>query len=496
MKTGLRIAVVLCVWALPTWLCADVIHLKDGSAITATAVTENNDQVSYTSDGTQHTIAKSTVGSIDRSDPFGITIGTSKSGWMAAPAHSPVAVSDADSAPTVSHSQLAASLPKEPSVRGVDQEALAAHIIGQNGVNERVLHEVEAEGNSAKSAAGYYLASHYAYEHSDAESARRYMKRCVELQPDKPSLLEWYSVLLLDAGQHQEALTQAERAAKLQPNSADALQVLGMAYYDSGRFNDALETWKRAQEKQPSASIAGWIEKAKREAGVEGNFNEREGTHFVLRFEGRQTGFRFASELLTALERNYGSMQRELSAPDTTITVIVYTEKQFYDASGAPSWSDGLNDGKIRVPVHDLSGVTPQLESVLRHEMAHSFVRAITRGRCPTWLNEGIAQMEEERSSGRYAETLAQMFRDGEAVPLRYLEGSFMGLNSAQASVAYAESLAATEYLRSAYGMRALRQMLDLLNDGVSPEAALRRATGASYDEFESGVASYLAHAR
>jgi tetratricopeptide (TPR) repeat protein len=498
MKNVLRVAVVLwtLLWALPGLLRAEVIHLKDGTTITATAVSENNDQVSYTSNGAQHSVEKSTVGSIDRSDPLGITIGTAKSGWIAAPAHPGVAVSSESSAPKLSHNQLAATLPKEPSMRGVDLAALSAHIVNQSGVNQRVLHEVEAEGNPAKSAAGYFIAARYSYEHSDAEAARGYLKRCVELQPEQAGLREWYSVLLLEAGQTQEAVTQAERAAKLQPNSADALQVLGVVYYDSGRFGDALETWKRAQEKQPSQAIAALIEKAKREAGVEGNFNEREGAHFVLRFEGRQTGFRFASELLSSLERNYGSMQRELGAPEITITVIVYTEKQFFDASGAPSWSDGLNDGKIRVPVHDLSGVTPQLESVLRHEMAHSFVHALTRGRCPTWLNEGIAQMEQERSTSEFAEPLAQLFRAGKAVPLRYLEGSFMGLNSQQAGLAYAESLAATEYLRSAYGMRAVREMLDALGGGEMPESALRRAAHVNYEEFESGIGSYLAHAR
>jgi len=41
---------------------------------------------------------------------------------------------------------------------------------------------------------------------------------------------------------------------------------------------------------------------------------------------------------------------------------------------------------------------------------------------------------------------------------------------SPKLAVAYAESLAATESLRSAYGMRALRQMLDSLSEGESPE--------------------------
>jgi hypothetical protein len=267
-----------------------------------------------------------------------------------------------------------------------------------------------------------------------------------------------------------------------------------MADYDSGRFAEAIENWKRAQQLQPSEAIAGYLEKAEREAKVEGNFSEREGTHFVLRYEGRQAAFHFPSQLLYTLDRQYGELQRDLGfAPDSTITVILYTEQQFFDVTQAPSWAGALNDGKLRIPVRDLSDVTPQLESVLRHEMTHSFIHALTHGRCPTWLNEGLAQMEEPRSSGAFAAPLARLLHDGRAVPLRYLEGPFLRLSPAQAQLAYAESLAATEYLRSAYGMYALRHMLELLSDGEAPEAALNRAFRANYAEIESGLGEYLA---
>jgi Tfp pilus assembly protein PilF len=379
-------------------------------------------------------------------------------------------------------------------MRGVDSPALAAKVVNPDGVNERALREIEAEANPAQSAAAFFIAAHYAYDHSDNEAARRYMQHSVEFEPDQAPLLEWYSVLLLDGGQHQEAVTQAEHAVQRAPRSSEALQVLGMAYYDSGRFSEAIENWKRAQELHPSETVAGYLEKAEREAKVEGNFSEREGTHFVLRYEGRQTGFTFASELLSDLERQYGELQRDLGfAPDITITVIVYTERQFFDVTRAPSWADGLNDGKIRLPVHDLTSVTPELESVLRHEMAHSFVHSATHGNCPTWLNEGIAQLEEPRSSSAFAEPLARLYHDGRQAPLRYLEGSFLRFSPAQAQLAYAESLAATEYLRANYGTRALRRMLELLNDGEAPEAALNHAVQADYAGFESGLGSYLA---
>ena len=473
---------------------ADTIHLKDGTTLSADNVTEKDGQIQYTVGGTQYSIPKSSVSSIDHGNAFGISVGTSKSGWIAPSADSGPSRPVSGVTHKVSHSQLDAALPREPEMRGVDSATLSSKVVNFDGVNKRALYDIEAEGSPAQSAEAYFIAARYAYDHSDGEAARKYMQRCIEFEPEQAPLLEWYSILLLDGGQHQEAVTQAERAVQRAPHSAEALQVLAMAYYDSGRFSEAIENWKRAQELHPSQTVASYLEKAEREAKVEGNFSEREGTHFVLRYEGRQTGFTFASELLANLERQYGELQRDLGvAPEITITVIVYTEQQFLDVTQAPSWADGINDGKMRIPVHDLSGVTPRLESVLRHEMAHSFVHSLTHGRCPTWLNEGIAQMEEPRSSGAFAEPLARLFHEGKQAPLRYLEGSFMRLSPAQAQLAYAESLAATEYLRANYDIFALRRMLELLNDGEAPEAALSHAVQANYAEFERGLGLYLA---
>jgi tetratricopeptide (TPR) repeat protein len=473
---------------------ADSIHLKNGTTISADKVTEKGDQVEYSVGSTHYFLPKSSVSSIERSSMFGISIGTSKSGLIAPPANSDLAstLPSTGSRQHVSHSQLATGLPPAPQLR--DEAALYSQIVSFNRVNERALYDIEAEGVGSKSSAAYFIAAQYSYAHGDGEAARKYMKRCLDFAPEQAGLLEWYAVLLLDGGQYPEAVMQAEHAVQKAPHSAEALQVAGLAYYDSGRFADAIDTWKRAQEIKPGKAVADYLAKAEREAGVEKNFNEREGTHFVLRYEGHDASFRFPSQLLYTLDRQYGELQRELGfAPDSTITVILYTQQQFYDVTQAPSWSNGLNDGKLRIPVRDLSGVTPQLEAVLKHELTHSFIHSITHGRCPQWLNEGLAQMEEPRSSTTFAAPLARLFREGKQAPLRALEAPFTRFNPAQAQLAYAESLAATEYLRSTYGMYALRRMLELLSDGEAPEAALNRATQSDYSQFENGLGAYLA---
>jgi hypothetical protein len=38
--------------------------------------------------------------------------------------------------------------------------------------------------------------------------------------------------------------------------------------------------------------------------------------------------------------------------PSASINVVLYSERQFHDITGAPEWAAGGFDGQIRMPVH------------------------------------------------------------------------------------------------------------------------------------------------
>jgi len=158
----------------------------------------------------------------------------------------------------------------------------------------------------------------------------------------------------------------------------------------------------------------------------------------------------------------------------------------------APAWTAALNDGKIRIPISGVSAVTPALAHVLRHELTHSFIAQITHGRAPTWLNEGIAQLEEGRSSAQFGPRLAALYASGHQVPLSQFEAGFQGYSSAEAAVAYAESLAAVEYIRDNYGLSDMARLLKRLGEGQSVESALRSTIRCGYAELEIELTAYL----
>jgi hypothetical protein len=101
--------------------------------------------------------------------------------------------------------------------------------------------------------------------------------------------------------------------------------------------------------------------------------------------------------------------------------------------------------------------------------------------------------LEEPKRLDALPASLGRRAASIEFVPLSQLEGSFQGMTSEQAQRAYVESLAAVEYLQSAYGMDGLRRLLVNLADGAQPEAALHALTGGGYDDLNEKTNTYAA---
>jgi hypothetical protein len=67
-----------------------------------------------------------------------------------------------------------------------------------------------------------------------------------------------------------------------------------------------------------------------------------------------------------------------------------------------------------------------------------------------------------------------------------------MQFSTPEATLAYAESLAAAEYIRDTYGLSDLPRILDRLAQGSSTEAALRATIHADYRQLRDDLARWL----
>jgi len=228
-------------------------------------------------------------------------------------------------------------------------------------------------------------------------------------------------------------------------------------------------------------------------AGVEDRFSERASSSILLVYDGQRVEAGLERILLSALERAYADLVRDFgSGPVEKVVVVVYAERDFLAVTHAPSWANGLFDGRVRVPARGITGVTPELLSVLRHEMTHSFVHFRARGRAPTWLHEGLAQLEEGKTAVPFASALAGAYAARSTFSLSALEGGFTGFSASQARSGYVVSLAAAEMLRDTRGFGALAHFLDRIGEGESVEEAMREELRADYPRLESDLADWL----
>ena len=446
---------------------ADTIHLKNGRTILADHVRENGSHYEYDIGDDTYAIPKSAVDHVEAG------------GMPASSASSPKGSLD-----------LPAFTPANSLINEGD---LPKTIIKDGQVDPDALAKLENKGNVELSATADFIAGKFEFEHGNVDSGRRHFESALRFQPDNATVLIYYAALLVRTGDAAQALTYAQHAVNVAPQSADAYTVLGYAQQACDRTKEAITSWKHSLELRPDAAVQQYLDKAQREQSAESDFTQRESSHFVMHYEGKQTSEAFRAQILAALEADYDDLARDLGTPPhDNILVTLYTEQAFFDVTRAPSWSGALNDGKLRIPINGLTAMTPDLARVLKHELAHSFINQLSAGRCPTWLHEGIAQFLEPKSLGSDGRQLARLFKSQQNIPLNVLESSFMRFSGAEAYVAYAESLAAVTYINDAYGMSDIQRILQRLSEGSSTEAALRATVHSDYGQLQSELGKYL----
>jgi Tfp pilus assembly protein PilF len=478
-------------------LVADTIRFKNGAYIEVDKASEKDGQIEYWLGGTKYTIPSTKVEKIVKGGGPSITLGSQVPVNLVPPSSADAASQRSGSVPppaatTSRHAKISVSAPSLP---GDDSywSHLRAQIVNRDHVDEGALSALENQADPDQTSNAYFVAGVFEMEGGNPEGACPYFEHALSLAPNEASLLAWYAMSLAEAMRYAEAASQAEHLTQVEPNSAQAFRWLAAAEYNADRTRDAVRAWKRALELEPNPETQRLLDRAQRELDVEDRSNQQESRHFSLRYEGGETSLALERDLLGTLEEQYQQLARDLDySPRENMVVTLYTQKQFFDITEAPSWSGGLNDGKLRIPIRGVTSMTTELQHVLKHELTHSFVRFMVGDRCPSWLNEGLAQLMEPRSSSPYAGVLAELFEQHKQIPFATLEHPFNDLSEIQANVAYAESLSALEYLRSRYGMDDVLRILRRVGSGEAPEVALRAVTRSDYADLEKGLAAYL----
>jgi tetratricopeptide (TPR) repeat protein len=344
-------------------------------------------------------------------------------------------------------------------------------------LNEKFKHDLA----EAYSSYGGMLLRQRQYEQADENFIK-----AIELYPDEAAFAFPRGICNYYLKKYDIARYELERTLPLMPASADVLYYLGLVLYETDYREQAIKLWEQALILAPGRhEITAVLEKARRETAVETGMDRGHSSRFNLTYDpGVDTTFALA--ILDVLENASNQVGAELGHfPGARVPVAIYKRDDYKNVTNSPDWSGGVYDGTIRLPFGSLGQITPPIRSILFHEYAHVVVFDLTRGNCPVWLNEGIAEMFGRQQFDPSIPGHGQAARKGTFIDIRRLEGGFSGLSASEATLAYQQSYSMVNYIVQTYGWHRAKAMLTALGAGMKIDRAIASALqdySVSYD--------------
>lgn len=325
-----------------------------------------------------------------------------------------------------------------------------------------------------------------AVERGDSDKAAVVFGQALALRPGDAVLNLGAGVAAHLQGRDREATLFLQKAVQIDPALTHASTLLGELAYREGNLDLAIKTYEAALLRAPgNATLKQRLELWKQEASAYKTFETVKDDRFAIMFEGPAEQ-RLATRAASVLGSAFWRIGKTIGAyPSSPINVMLYTEQQFRDITGAPEWAGGGFDGQIRLPVRGALQNLPEFDRILTHELTHAILHNVAARNVPAWLHEGLAMYFEGYDADAIERALAnaRVF-----VPLAALQQSFARLNEAQASVAYAQSFFATTALLDRIGQPGLAQLLQDLDSGQPVDQAVQRF-GFTMGDFEAKLA-------
>lgn len=317
-----------------------------------------------------------------------------------------------------------------------------------------------------------------------------------ELFPDTPRYYVFRGIALYYAKFADAAQNELERARSMGGDSPEILYYLARIQYDAGNLGQALEFLEKTLAlKGDFPAAAEMAAKVRRELEVEKTMDRGYSSRFVISYDA-DVRSHLAGDILSALEDAYNAIGRDLSLfPAMRIPVILYTRKDFRTVTAGPDWSGGLYDGKIRLPVGGADQLSDQLKGVLYHEYTHVVVQELTHGNCPTWLNEGLAELQGRKIFNPPMGELGKAAKKSGYIPFNRLEKGFTDLATREAALAYQQSYSLVNFMVSSYGWPKISEILSYLGAGMKIGDAVKKALGdfgLDYDGMIAEWSSYM----
>lgn len=297
-----------------------------------------------------------------------------------------------------------------------------------------------------------------------------------------PKLKQAYE--LVERMKKPDPVLREVRTLGLDPSQArllaQACSVLGRIQYDRQKLAEAEVAWRVALELDPTIpNLQERLDQLTEERPVESQFERLSQGYFDIRYEeelDQPAGFNIRDALLDARSA-VGSDFSYWPKPPRKIVVLLYSADSFRRIrQETPDWIAGQFDGKIRVPFPSITLGEARVREILFHEYTHAVIFDLTKGACPLWLNEGLAEYQGRSQNAGTLKRLQAAHQANQLIPWQELSDHFStALGAEHVALAYEQSYSLAAYLIQRYGFWRIRRLLKAIAEGRPWEAALEQ---------------------
>jgi tetratricopeptide (TPR) repeat protein len=313
------------------------------------------------------------------------------------------------------------------------------------------------------------------------QSARDSFRAGRSYNDEDVRLWQGEAITLYRQGNYPEAVSLLDQALGIDQKNPEVYLLLGKAYYAGGRMAEAVDALQRSVEYGGGDEVAGLLDKVRREWQIEEQMQQEYRGHFQLSFVDGEHASGLASDILETLEDAYVEVGSDLAYyPDVRVPVLLYSHRDYADVTHSPDWAGAVYDGKIRLPLAGMRGMTKRFSAILYHEYMHVIVHFMAGRNVPVWLNEGLAELAGRRIDSTPLTDLAAASEAGRLLEWRDLEKPFAGLPDYQVPLAYEQSYSLVLFMVDSYGWHNMAELLESLGK----QQGWQGAVTAVYQEY------------
>jgi len=320
----------------------------------------------------------------------------------------------------------------------------------------------------------------------DTAAVEKEARQLIKLRPLDVDLASKLSVALQKTQNHIAAQTLLEEMLDRVSDDATLHATMGRLLYRGGNLNESAFHFKRSREINPDDSdVQKYLSRLERETLVATQARTYTSINFTLSCPDVFSE-EWAEEMLDLLEEASSLVGDRLDfRPAQRAQVLVMLTEDFRHVHDLPDWAGGLYDGKIRLPVPGTLVRPSSLRGAVLHEYTHHVVYLKSAGKCPVWLNEGLAQIFENGES-RLESMHKRLHND--AAPLHTpteIDRLFtQNPDRATATKLYQQSLTITAGLVAEHGWPRISELLEAIAAGQRLETAFQQTLAAGLNEI------------